>query len=127
MLFNTDKQTLDDLNFFGKHGGESVYTIFNRTTTRGGAQLLEEMFRYPLSDEQAINRRSGIIQYFAEVGTAYPFSSTLFDAIEPYLANTDERTKLSKEDASLGRKLTHIIGMDVQTALIYKGVDAIIE
>ncbi len=127
MLFNTDKQTLDDLNIFGKHGGESVYNIFHRTTTRGGAQLLEEMFRYPLSDEQAINRRSGIIQYFAGTGAAFPFKSTLFDAVEPYLANTDERTKLSKEDASLGRKLSNIIGMDVQTALIYKGVDAIMQ
>lgn len=127
MLFNTDKQTLDDLNIFGKHGGESVYNIFNRTATRGGALLLEEMFRYPLSDEKAINRRSGIIQYFSNAGTAFPFQSVLFDAVEPYLANTDERTKLSKEDASLGRKLGNIIGMDVQTALVYKGVDAIMQ
>ncbi|MDO6432350.1 DNA mismatch repair protein [Flavitalea sp. BT771] len=127
MLFNTDRQTLDDLNIFGKHGGESVYNIFNRTTTRGGALLLEEMFRYPLSDEQAINRRSGIIQYFSNAGTVFPFKSVLFDAVEPYLANTDERTKLSKDDASLGRKLGNIIGMDVQTALIYKGVDAIMQ
>jgi len=104
-----------------------VYNIFNRTTTRGAAQLLEEMFRYPLSDQQAINRRSGIIQYFAHAGTAFPFSGTLFDAVEPYLANTDERTKLSKDDTSLGKRWGNLIGMDVQTALIYKGVDAIVD
>jgi DNA mismatch repair ATPase MutS len=127
MLFATDKQTLDDLNIFGKHGGDSVYNIFNRTVTRGGAQLLEEMFRYPLSDEQAINRRSGIIQYFAGAGIAFPFKSTVFDAVEPYLANTDERTKLSSEEHGIGRKLGHLIGKDVQTAVIYKGVEAIME
>jgi hypothetical protein len=85
------------------------------------------MFRYPLSDEQAINRRSGIIQYFAGAGIAFPFKSTVFDAVEPYLANTDERTKLSSEEHGIGRKLGHLIGKDVQTAVIYKGVEAIME
>ena len=33
MLFTTDKQTLDDLNIFGKHGGDSIYNIFNRCAT----------------------------------------------------------------------------------------------
>ena len=127
MLFATDKQTLDDLNIFGKHGGDSVYNIFNRTITRGGALLLEEMFCYPLSDEQAINRRSGIIQYFAGAGIAFPFKSVVFDAVEPYLANTDERTKLSLEEHGIGKKLSHLIGKDVQTTVIYKGVEAIME
>jgi DNA mismatch repair ATPase MutS len=127
MLFTTDKQTLDDLNIFGKHGGDSVYNIFNRTVTRGGAQLLEEMFRYPLSDEQTINRRSGIIQFFSGAGIAFPFKSTLFDAVEPYLANTDERTKLAPDEHSIGKRFGNLIGMDVQTAVIYKGVDALME
>jgi|GEM_PF-5126538 len=30
MLFNTDKQTLDDLNIFGKQDSNSIYGIFNR-------------------------------------------------------------------------------------------------
>lgn len=127
MLFTTDKQTLDDLNIFGKHGGDSVYNIFNRTATRGGAMVLEEMFRYPLSDEQTINRRSGIIQFFSGAGITFPFKSTLFDAVEPYLANTDERTKLAPDDHSIGKRFGNLIGMDVQTAVIYKGVDALIE
>ena len=127
MLFTTDKQTLDDLNIFGKQGGGSVYGIFNHTVTRGGAQLLEEMFRYPLSEEQAINRRSGIIRYFAGAGIAFPFKNMVFDAVEPYLANTDERTKLSPEEHGIGRKLSHLIGKDIQTALIYKGVEGILE
>lgn len=127
MIFTTDKQTLEDLTIFGKQGSDSVYTIFNRTTTRGGASILEEMFRYPLSDEQAINRRIGIIRYFASLDITFPFQSSHFDAVEPYLSNTDERTKLSAGDQSLGRKLSNLIGVDAETAVIYKGVTSLTE
>jgi DNA mismatch repair ATPase MutS len=60
MSFYIDKQTLDDLNIFGKRGRDSVYSMFNVTQTRGGAQVLDGMFRYPLSDDSVINRRSEI-------------------------------------------------------------------
>ena len=127
MLFTTDKQTLDDLNIFGKHGGDAVYNIFNQTISRGGATLLEDMFRHPLSDHAAINRRSGIIQHFARSGTAYPFSAVLFDAVEPYLSNTDERTKLSADDQSISKKLADMITADGNTQMVYKGVQSLVE
>ncbi len=122
MLFTTDQQTLDDLNLFGKHGSDSVYQIFNRTHTRGGAAILEEMFRYPLSDAEAINRRSGIIQYFASRGTAFPFESSDFDAIEPYMSSTDGRTKLSDQEDSMVRRLSNLVAMDADTQAIHKGI-----
>lgn len=125
MLFTTDKQTLEDLNIFGKHGSDSVYTIFNRCATRAGAAILEEMFQYPLSDDHAINKRSGIIQYFAALDIRFPFASANFDAIDPYLSNTDERTKLSVTDHSLGKKLGDLIARDVETQVIHKGVVAV--
>lgn len=127
MSFTTDKQTLEDLHIFGKHGGESIYNIFNRCSTRGGAAVLEEMFRYPLSNHEAINRRCSIIQSFAALGTVFPFKSSDFDAAEPYLENTDERSKLTMQDNSVARKLTNMIAMDVNTQLIYKGAEALIE
>ncbi|HMI04236.1 MAG TPA: hypothetical protein VK541_17235, partial [Pedobacter sp.] len=127
MLFTTDQQTLDDLNIFGKHGGDSIYQIYNRTSTRGGALLLKEMFSYPLSDEQAINRRSGIIQYFASAGFDFPLQSSHFDAIEPYLENTDERTKLNAQDHTMTRKLTNLIAVDAGTSAIQKGVATLID
>ena len=37
---------MDDLNIFGKQGKNSVFSIYNHTSTRGGAILLEEMFRW---------------------------------------------------------------------------------
>jgi len=63
MLFTTDQQTLEDLNIFGRHGSDPVFALFNQTSTRGGEKVLEEWFRYPLSDENAINHRSGIIRH----------------------------------------------------------------
>lgn len=126
MLFTTDKQTLDDLNIFGKHGGDTVFQIFNRTQTRGGAAVLEEMFRHPLSGEKAINRRSSIIRYFAQAGLAFPFGAELFDPIDTYLANTDERSRLDVTPASTVKKITSLVAMDGETAQIIKGIEALL-
>ena len=125
MKFSTDQQTLEDLNIFGKHGVDSIYTLFNRTGTRGGAAILEEWFRYPLADEKAINRRSGIIQYFTSVRAEFPFKTDLFDPAEQYLSNQDERTKLVAQ--SLGSKISGLVSEDNDYKLIYKGVTALVE
>ncbi|WP_127126935.1 MutS-related protein [Pseudoflavitalea rhizosphaerae] len=125
MLFTTDKQTLDDLNVFGKHGSDSLFNIFNRCATRGGAAVLEEMFRYPLSDHATINRRSAIISYFAGAEKNFPFPSSHFDAIEPYMANRDERTKLTQENNTIGRKMSNMVAPDNTTQMIMKGVAAV--
>lgn len=63
MSFKIDKQTLNDLAIFSMGRSLSVYEIFNRTRTRGGARLLEEMFMYPLSTIEEINSRGQIIGY----------------------------------------------------------------
>ncbi|MNJ98317.1 DNA mismatch repair protein MutS [compost metagenome] len=125
MLFITDQQTLDDLNIFGKYGSDSVFTIFNKTVTRGGAAILEEMFRYPLSDTLDINRRSGIVAAFALKGTGFPFDPTFFDVIDLYLSNTDDRTQLNAQEHSAAKKLTNLIAVDAETLTIHKGVIAL--
>lgn len=126
-MFTTDKQTLDDLNIFGKHGAESIYTIFNRCVTRGGANILEEIFQHPLSDDIAINKRSSIIRFFADTGMGFPFNNMLFVAIEPWLANIDERTKLSTREPSVTQKLSSMIAPDTETALVHNGVNAFVQ
>lgn len=127
MSFIIDKQTLDDLNIFGKHKGESIYTIFNSTHTRGGAKLLEEMFSYPLSDPEKINLRSNTIRYFQEKKVKFPFRSELFDAAEHYLSNTDSRSLLHIEDNTLQRKVKNYIGADTEFQQIQKGITAMLE
>ena len=127
MHFTTDKQTLEDLNIFGKHGDGSVYNLFNHTRTRGGAVLLEQLFHEPLSRPESIRKRIGIIRFFAEAGLTFPCKPEWFDAIGQYLANTDERTRLSHEDAALGRRIAGMITQSSEQAIIHKGVAAVLE
>jgi len=101
MSFITDKQTIDDLNVFSKSGSDSIYHIFNKTFTQGGATLLEEMFRNPLSDHQAINERVSILRYFQESKTEFPLQGNRFEEAERYLSNTDPRSRLSNQGFSM--------------------------
>ncbi|MDR2414652.1 MAG: hypothetical protein LBD64_06675 [Odoribacteraceae bacterium] len=127
MAFIIDKQTLDDLNIFGKRGRDSIYSMFNTTRTRGGARLLEEMFLYPLSDEEKINKRGSIIRFFQENKMDFPFRGELFDTVEHYLSNTDNRTRLAEEDNTLQRKLKGAMGADTEYEQLHKGALATIE
>src|SRR4051812_36568244 len=101
MLLQTDDQTLDDLGIFGRRGGAGIYDLYNRTHTRGGQAVLEEMFRHPLSDKAAISKRTGIIATFARLNLAFPFQGALFDTAEKYLMNPDERTINSASTGTL--------------------------
>jgi len=126
MSFKTDTQTLEDLNLLGKPGRESVFNIYNHTNTRGGADILEHLFLYPLSDAVAINNRSQTIQYFSREKLAFPFRSASIDSAEVYLGMTDKRTMLSREDNNLSRKFSQLIDADSGYKLIYNGIIAII-
>lgn len=127
MSFYVDGQSLDDLNVFGKRGRDSIYGLFNVARTRGGSGVLDGMFRYPLSDQELINRRSAIIRYMMDRGIEFPFRGELFDVMEYYLSNTDTRTKLSAHENTLGRKLKGAVGADTEYDQLHKGVLSTIE
>ena len=122
MAFIIDRQTINDLNIFGKVRGNSVYGVFNSTRTRGGAQLLEEMFHYPLSDAERINHRSTVIRYFMDKNVRFDFQNEWFDALEGYLANRDERSRLMPEDNTLQRRMKRCVGGDMEFEQVLKGV-----
>jgi DNA mismatch repair protein MutS len=131
MSFITDQQTLDDLGIFGRAAGAgagggagaSIYGLFNRTFTRGGAEVLGEMFRFPPGDAGAINKRSGIIAFFS-ARPRFPFDTQLFDMAEQYLAETDERTKLSFSRGGISRKLSNLVAEDPGYKFVSSGVAA---
>ncbi len=127
MLFTTDKQTQEDLNIYGKQGTDSILSLFNRTATLNGSKLLEEMFRYPLSDAEAINARSENISYLSRIKAVFPFSSEQFDRAEQYMANTDERTKLSSERPTLEKKLSNLVASNADYKQIVNGINALTE
>ena len=127
MSFIVDKQTLNDLNIFGGRGKESIFNMFNVTCTQGGSQILEQMFRSPLSDERLINRRCSIISYFENKRVEFPFKGELFDVLMYYLSQTDSRTQLQIENNTLQRKLQGVMGTDADYEQYYKGVVASVE
>jgi DNA mismatch repair protein MutS len=125
MSFVIDKQTLNDLGVLAKPGTDSVFSLFNRTVTAGGASLLEEIFTYPLSDLTSINRRLVTIRQLMELGQSFPFQAEQFGLIEHYQQNTDERTRLRGDQDTLGRKFLRLVDTDTERKLLAKGVIAV--
>ena len=87
MSFETDKQTLDDLNILGKYKNNSIYSLFGGIATRGGERLLEEMFLHPLTDTGEINRRVATFRYFKEHAFVFPGEAKACDLVEQYLGS----------------------------------------
>jgi DNA mismatch repair ATPase MutS len=85
MSFIADKQTLEDLNLLGRYKSNSIYRLFDHTITNGGRQLLEEMFRDPLTDAGKINERVKTFQWFGRQQLQLPFSAGSFGLMENYL------------------------------------------
>jgi len=127
MSFSTDKQTTDDLNILGRPGASTIYNIYNNTLTRGGGDLLEKMFLFPLADADAINSRSQTIQMFSKNGIKYPFNGEQLDQVETYTAMTDERTMLTKTPGGLSQKINHLLAIDGDYKFIYNGIAALLE
>ena len=86
MSFETDKQTLEDLNILGKYKNNSIYSIFSHTVTRGGERLLEKMFLNPLTDAGDINRRTSVFSYWKDHDIAFPGETKECDVVEQYLS-----------------------------------------
>lgn len=127
MVFQIDTQTLNDLSVLGTGRTKTVYEIFNRVKTRGGGRLLEEMFRYPLSDAAAIQKRVDIIRYYGVNRIEFPFQPPLFDAVEFYLDNTDGRSQLMAQDNTLERRMKSLIATDSEYSWIHSGIVGCLE
>ncbi|GGH14198.1 DNA mismatch repair protein [Sphingobacterium alkalisoli] len=119
-----DKQTLDDLGIFAQRGKESIFSIFNKTATSGGSELLEEWFTYPLSDGIQIQERIDTIQYFMTTPFPFPFQSTWFDQALFYLDMADERSRLQQGERSLKQRVQSLLGADTEYKKIVAGIIA---
>ena len=122
MAFKVDSQTIGDLKIIGDNKGNDIYSLFNKTKTKGGANILKDMFLYPRSREEEIMGRANTIWYFREKGFEFPFRDHVFDTIEFYLSDTDERTRLTAHGDNLKRKFNNLIGADADYKQINKSV-----
>lgn len=119
-----DKQTRDDLSIFAARGTESIFGLFNKTSTSGGAELLEEWFNYPLSDAASIGRRTATIQYFMEHNMQFPFQSSWFDQALFYLDMADERSRLQAGNLTLRERFQQFVGGDTDYKKVVAGIIA---
>lgn len=125
MAFIIDSQTLGDLGIFGRPGSQSVFSIFNRTCTAGGAAILEDMFTHPLANKAAIDERIKVFEQFEQLGVPFSFHTEYFGLAEHYLNNTDERTRLTHDQQSLANKFANLINTDTEYKNLVRGVVAL--
>lgn len=86
MTFDTDKQTLSDLNIFPKERGiMSVFDYYNQTQTKGGKDLLLNIMSEPLNDLTEINSRICSIKFLHDNNLYCKLERKNLDAVEYYL------------------------------------------
>ena len=122
MSFTIDKQTLEDLNIFGKSGQKSIFNIYNKTKTFGGSLVLKEIFSYPLSDFSKIQDRIKIIEFFEQTSLSFPFEVDSFNVVEEYLEDGDSRTQLDPNEKFFKRLYKKVIGAHSAFETIKLGV-----
>lgn len=86
MIFETDQQTLNDLNILGKYKPNSIYSLFCKTMTGGGEVLLEQMFMNPLTDAEKIKERVRIFAWFKLHAIEFPVDEEDCEEVEQYLS-----------------------------------------
>ncbi|HEY4290877.1 MAG TPA: DNA mismatch repair protein [Puia sp.] len=124
MSFSADKQTTDDLNLLGKYKPGSVYTLFNTVRTRGGERLLDELFRSPLSDHQAINARSDIFRYLSANPATFPFTGSEVSLVEDYVGMGGSSSGLVMAVQAGRLRLLETVVNDKRYGVIREGVGA---
>ncbi|MBO9153605.1 DNA mismatch repair protein [Chitinophaga sp. GCM10012297] len=92
MSFIADKQTLDDLQLLGKFNSSSIFSLFNRVKTKGGEQVLDQMFLRPMTEVGAINARSEVFRYFRDHAAEFPFRNDAIAAMVAYLEENREQS-----------------------------------
>lgn len=126
MAFSIDKQTLDELNLLGKFRKDSVYHLFNRVRTRGGEQLLDNMFRHPLTEVAAINKRSSIFRFFQQSRLEFPFDVQQINLMREYLDVQGLKTAALVFAGTLAKKWLSVITRDERYKKNVQGLQATI-
>ncbi|WP_431216316.1 MutS-related protein [Puia sp. P3] len=126
MSFSIDNQTLDELNLLGKFRAGSVYSLFNHIKTRGGEQLLDRMFRTPLTDAKAINERSGIFQLFQSRQATFPFDVQEISQMREYLDTGAGKNMAVTLGSTLVKKILSDLTRDERYKKMVQGLQATI-
>ncbi|TJZ61281.1 DNA mismatch repair protein [Sphingobacterium olei] len=126
MSFTVDKQTLEDLNLLGKFTPGSIFGMFNKVQTSGGERLLLQLFKNPLTDPDAINKRSGLLSYFQEKALDFPFSRAEFQTVEHYFSTGSSTNYPAAFIVVFSKKIQASLLRDERYPALQKGLVATI-
>ncbi|QEC43825.1 MutS-related protein [Pseudobacter ginsenosidimutans] len=124
MSFSIDKQSIEELNLMGKFRQGSVYFLFNKVQTRGGEQLLDELFRHPLTDEKIINHRTAVFSFFQQQHLAFPFDSSQVSIMREYIDTATARSKAASYLNILLLKMTAALTRNERFKILIQGIQA---
>lgn len=126
MSFTIDNQSLDELGLLGKFRQGSVYFLFNQVKTRGGEQLLDQLFKQPLTDAQAINDRTAIFQFFREAQLQFPFDPQQVMLMREYVDAANGQGKFASYLNILVKKTLSGLTRDDRYKTLIQGLQATI-
>ncbi|THU34763.1 DNA mismatch repair protein [Niastella caeni] len=126
MNFHIDTQTLEELNLLGKYRQGSIYSLFYQVRTRGGEQLLDNLFHHPLTNAEAINARSSILQFFQQADLLFPFDVQEIGMMREYLDTAAGNNTLATLGGTVIKKLLAGLTRDERYKGLVQGVQATI-
>ena len=101
MTFQTDKQTIKDIELYAERkGNPSIFSFYNKTVTKGGESLLYEIFNSPTSDIEFLENRKSEIEFFFKNDCSLNLNSRSIDFIEYYLSSRRVPLKPNLIDAT---------------------------
>lgn len=121
MTFYTDKQTIKDLNITGKYNKHSIFSIYNKTVTRGGEKALVRMFASPFTQSDDIKKRIEKFRFFMESGVDFPLTHHEFQSAEDYLVNAAPKGFISLLFQNIKRKALKLIANEKEFDLLQDG------
>ena len=126
MNFTIDRQSLDELNLMGKFRSGSVYFLFNRLKTRGGEQLLDQLFSTPLTSADAINKRVAVFRFFQQARLEFPFDPGQVGLMREYIDAAANKGRLATYLQVVVKKALSGLARDEQYKVLIQGLQATI-
>ncbi len=123
MEFDADKQTLDDLEIFDAFKREnSVFGIFNHTTTVGGKNRLIDMFSKPFTNIVHIQERVDGIRFFETEWHLLKWDRQSIDFVEYYLSQGNYPTRKKSYFSAVEDALMYKLKPTEEYYIIERGI-----
>lgn len=126
MSFTIDRQSQEELNLMGKFRQGSVYSLFNQVKTRGGEQLLDQLFKNPLTDENLINQRTAVFRFFQDARLQFPFDAKQVVQMQEYIDSTASGSQLGTYAGIILKKTLASLTRDERYKTLIQGLQATI-